>query len=253
MAIILRTAYFFKNQFCIKTVPIDCSKVNPQEQAYFVLANNVFPDGCGGYLPIGTEITLADTIDKNSEDWALLLHVSGSGGDYWITGTADQFRTDCECIPECNCVLTFEDIEGLPEEGAETTTYIVRTGAEAGVYIWNGSAYVLITSTALGYKVYRALLNGNSSIPVATVLENTLGGVPVFAGTGPNTCTLTGLFTLNKTFVRLGNHGTQIGNAMVMYSVYGLTVNSFSFACGIQAFNPSGVYVNTPLEILVYN
>ena len=98
MAIILRTAYFF-NPFCIKQVPINCSKVNPMEQKYFVLANNVFSDGCGGYLTIGTEITLADTIGKNSEDWGLLLHVAGGGEDYWITGTAAEFRTDCECVP----------------------------------------------------------------------------------------------------------------------------------------------------------
>jgi hypothetical protein len=253
MAIILRTAYFFKNQFCIKQVPIDCSKVNPMEQKYFVLANNVFSDGCGGYLTIGTEITLADTIGKNSEDWGLLLHVAGGGEDYWITGTAAEFRTDCECVPECNCVLTFETIDLFPEEGSTTTTYIARTGATAGVYIWSGSAYVLITSTALGYKVYRALLNQSGGVPVATVLENNLGGTPVYAGNGPSTCTLTGLFTLNKTFVRIGNHGASIGNGMIMYSVYGLTVNSFTFASGVQAFTPAGQMVNTPIEILVYN
>jgi len=205
MAIILRTAYFF-NPFCIKQVPINCSKVNPMEQKYFVLANNVFSDGCGGYLTIGTEITLADTIGKNSEDWGLLLHVAGGGEDYWITGTAAEFRTDCECVPECNCVLTFEDIEGLPEEGAINTTYIVRTGAEAGVYIWSGSAYVLITST-VGFTRYEALLTQTGLLaPVETILSDSITGItPSYLSVGHFKLNKTGAFPINKTTVEIYN------------------------------------------------
>lgn len=53
------------------------------------------------------------------------------------------------------------------------------------------------------YLVYTALLTQTgTSAPVATVLENTLGGVPVWSyqGVGNYRATLSGVFTLNKTF-----------------------------------------------------
>src|SRR5688572_16305439 len=52
------------------------------------------------------------------------------------------------------------------------------------------------------YKVYVALLTQTgTSAPVATVLENTLGGTVVWArgGTGEYTGTLAGAFTADKT------------------------------------------------------
>jgi len=162
MAIILRTAYFF-NPFCIKQVPINCSKVNPMEQKYFVLANNVFSDGCGGYLTIGTEITLADTIGKNSEDWGLLLHVAGGGEDYWITGTAEEFRTDCECIkdPDCACgdafqitrnfSLTFDGGAGTGAIGSITMPTI--EDIPAGWFLSNGWVEVETTLVGVGAKI----------------------------------------------------------------------------------------------------
>ena len=51
------------------------------------------------------------------------------------------------------------------------------------------------------YKVYTALLSQEGTdAPVATVLENTLGGIPTFTydGVGVYTITLTGLLTANK-------------------------------------------------------
>lgn len=54
--------------------------------------------------------------------------------------------------------------------------------------------------------VYRAILNqSGTGAPVATVLENTLGGTVVWArtGTGAYTGTLSGAFTLNKTVIFL--------------------------------------------------
>ena len=212
--------------------------------------------GNGVFVAVsGTDYGDSAVMTSGENPWALLLHVAGGGEDYWITGTAAEFRTDCECVPECNCVLTFEDIEGLPEEGATTTTYIVRTGAEAGVYIWSGSAYVLIASLALGYKIYRALLNQTgSNAPVATVLENNLGGVPTFTRSAPGqySCIGTGLFTVNKTIVRIGSNGGSSG--LTVFSSYDLSLNDFYFYTGTGSFIPNaGGLANTPLEIIVYN
>ncbi len=66
-----------------------------------------------------------------------------------------------------------------------------------------------------GVKVYRALLTQTGTdAPVATVLENTLGGTPVWgrSGAGIYPLTLEGCFTANKTFIlfsfgQLGDFG----------------------------------------------
>ena len=53
------------------------------------------------------------------------------------------------------------------------------------------------------YKVYTALLSQTGTdAPTAVVLENTLGGVPVWTryDEGKYRCTLSGTFTANKTF-----------------------------------------------------
>jgi hypothetical protein len=57
-------------------------------------------------------------------------------------------------------------------------------------------------------KVYRALLTQTGTdAPVATVLENTLGGVPVWTreDVGRYVLTLNGCFTENKTFVNISS------------------------------------------------
>ena len=257
MAIILRTAYFF-NPFCIKQVPINCSKVNPMEQKYFVLANNVFSDGCGGYLTIGTEIKQTDTIDKNSEDWGLLLHVSGGGEDYWITGTAAEFKAQCECTPECSCVLTFEDVDGLPEEGAENTTYIVRTGAEAGVYIWNGSAYVLVASTGsvgLNYKEYSVLMNqvGTNAPTISTTLNDTITGITLsYLSVGKYRINKTGAFPLNKTTVELFNSLYPV-QLYYYYRLDNITIDYIDISTYYGPGFTNDLMSNYGIRIRVYN
>jgi len=66
-----------------------------------------------------------------------------------------------------------------------------------------------------GVKVYRALLTqSGTDAPVATVLENTLGGVPVWsrADTGQYFATLAGAFTVNKTSCIVGSILFDIGS-----------------------------------------
>ncbi len=64
-------------------------------------------------------------------------------------------------------------------------------------------------STARPFKVYKAKLTQSSTdAPVATIVENTLGGTPVYAfsSTGVFTATLTGAFPLAKTLIVLNSN-----------------------------------------------
>lgn len=74
-----------------------------------------------------------------------------------------------------------------------------------------------IADTAGGggsYLKYKALLNQvGSDAPTATILENTLGGIPVWtrSAAGAYSCTLSGAFTADKTFC-LVTYGLFDGN-----------------------------------------
>lgn len=113
------------------------------------------------------------------------------------------------------------------------------------------------------YKVYTALLNqSGSNDPVATVLENTLGGTPVWtrSGTGTYICTLTGAFTLNKTFCS-AMYGTVWGNGALSFNFgvnddNSIVLSSFNYDAGglVNAID----FNNNPgndicVEIRVYN
>ena len=66
------------------------------------------------------------------------------------------------------------------------------------------------SGTGLNYLTYVALLTQTTTnAPVPTVLENTLGGTPIWArGTnGTYTCTLSGAFPLLKTFIICATNG----------------------------------------------
>ena len=67
-------------------------------------------------------------------------------------------------------------------------------------------------SNTMNYKVYTALLTqSGTNPPVAIVLENTLGGTPVWTrdSAGNYNATLSGVFTENKTFVTYTHDGNN--------------------------------------------
>jgi hypothetical protein len=109
--------------------------------------------------------------------------------------------------------------------------------------------------TINGVKVYRALLTQiGTDAPVATVLENTLGGLPVWSrtGTGEYKCLLNGVFTVDKTmfFVAPLANGNTGGFAIdglinTVNAVYITTVN-------YDNINNDTMLDKTPIEILVY-
>jgi len=102
------------------------------------------------------------------------------------------------------------------------------------------------------YKVYTALLTqSGTSAPVATILENTLGGTLVWSYVVPGVFygTLTGAFTLNKTTV-LNN----ITNGNTCVTAVRSSVNDIQ----IQTRNFSNINENSSMngmtiEIRVYN
>lgn len=100
-----------------------------------------------------------------------------------------------------------------------------------------------------GIQVYRALITQTEpNAPVATVLENTLGGTPVWGYTGPGNyfLTLAGAFPADRTFITVATpvHGTE--------SYYGLVqdVNTIVVENGLGA--GGNALINTAFEILVY-
>jgi hypothetical protein len=147
-------------------------------------------------------------------------------------------------------------ISDLPAAGA-------ITGAEI-VPVDQGGSTVKTTVNAMkngAVKVYRALLSqSGSSVPTATVLENTLGGIPALAivGTGHYTLTLAGAFPANKTFCQWqGDYfngatfwpqiGRENDNVIHIYSYEG---DAYDPLTKIQPVN-LGVSSGA-LEILVY-
>ena len=85
-------------------------------------------------------------------------------------------------------------------------------------------ASLINTGFAGGYKVYTALLTqaGNTAadIPIATIMQNTLGGTIAWTRTGAGAYTATisdALFTLNKTMVFI-NGGSATATANIEWA-----------------------------------
>lgn len=126
-------------------------------------------------------------------------------------------------------------------------TNIVDTIFSAG----NGSG-------ARPYKVYTALLTqSGTDAPVATVLENTLGGTVVWSydDAGQYRATLTSAFTENKTWFDFTNQMNGAGNdiRIAWDSINEITIMSAldGSAGGIGAF-ANDVITSASFEIRVY-
>lgn len=128
----------------------------------------------------------------------------------------------------------------------------------------SGSTYNIDYSVIRPYKVYSALLTQTgTTAPVATVLENTLDGTPIwdYAGTGQYYATLTGAFTVDKTTVSITMSGTatvaQSNTNAIRYtnSLAGtepdvIVISCFKADTGVGADN---LFTKAFIEIRVYN
>src|SRR6478752_4564705 len=98
------------------------------------------------------------------------------------------------------------------------------------------SDWIAINSAASKYKVYTALITqSGTGAPVATVLENTLGGTIVwtYGAVGIYVATLSGAFTTNKTTVL-----ATLNTSSVSSTIAG--IQSTGNTCQIATANSSG-------------
>ncbi len=101
-------------------------------------------------------------------------------------------------------------------------------------------------------KVYKALLTQTGTdAPLATVLENTLSGTPVWIrdSQGIYLLTLTGEFTANKTFITIGDttpHNSSIG--IFWSDVNTVEINSYDSTPTLT----DGIVSESPITIEVY-
>lgn len=119
-------AYIINNNFSTVgcEVPIYCNQYTVGEYGYFVLASNVFSNGCDGYYEIGTKINQKATIAHEDSDWIKLLHVQNGNNDYWLDTTIEELLTACKCLPT-NFTVVVDNGDGtftaFMPDGTETT------------------------------------------------------------------------------------------------------------------------------------
>jgi hypothetical protein len=104
------------------------------------------------------------------------------------------------------------------------------------------------------YKVYIALLNqAGTAAPVATVLQNELGGGIVWTrdAVGSYVATLGGAFPSGKTAVFVSNFGLLNGDTNIVFGMANDT-NMFNIFSSVDASLADDVLFATPIEIRVY-
>lgn len=105
------------------------------------------------------------------------------------------------------------------------------------------------------YKVYTALLTqSGTDAPVATVLENTLGGNVVWSreDVGVYTGVLNGAFIQDKTFLYSKNK-VYSSDDSTEYSLSDSDINKVYVTTTVAGALEDGVMLRTPIEIRVYN
>lgn len=128
------------------------------------------------------------------------------------------------------------------DEGDATLKY-VKTGNKVDINT-GGSSYL----------VYTALLNqSGTDAPVATVLENTLGGDVIwsYVDVGAYFATLAGVFLENKTWMMITTGGSL--NSAFSIIIYRNTNSQIEVDTYDDTENPAnGILLNNSVEIRVY-
>ena len=250
--------------------------LNNLAQAVFVPSNGVSANGSTSAAPLG--YTAEDAANKQNS-----LAADGTGAKYPTvdaTKAAVDLKADIDNPTFTGTLIApilnvLSDIFLRKNAGSEISSAnaansaYVPLGFFASVYNFNvGVANFIssVTATAhitsgglatqlvkgnggltVGYKVHTSLLTQSGSVaPVATVLENTLGGTVIFSyvGNGSYRATLTGAFTLDKTVVFFtGNNTTKIIAAS----------RASNDVISINTSSTDGSITNASFEIRVYN
>ncbi len=145
---------------------------------------------------------------------------------------------------------------------ATLTAERVVTDTSTVTWDWTDATKAKANVVASTTKVYRATISqvGAFVDPTVVVLENTLGGTPVFVRTGAGafTCTLATAFTATKTFVLIGtsSHAGGSGTSFTIYpceftSTSVISFYSVKFAAGASSLVDDELR-DTAFEILIY-
>lgn len=149
-----------------------------------------------------------------------------------------------------------QTVNVIPQPSYDSTFVLSapsRAALAKGMASWTASS-----SSSASYLVYTALLNQTGTdAPVATVLENTLGGTVVWTYDSPGVYigTLSGAFTANKTIIlcqSLLNTNGDFPDAMRVIRNDANTVQVTSFANNSLDAGANGVLIGASLEIRVY-
>ena len=156
-----------------------------------------------------------------------------------------------------------QTVNVIPQPSYDSTFVLAapsRAALAKGMASWTASS-----SSSASYLVYTALLTqSGTDAPVATVLENTLGGTVSYTrdASGVYNCVATGLLTVGKTVIIaptfLGTTNAPYPDALnINYN--SLTLNGFSFTTFIDGINETasdlsgnGNATKFPIEIRVY-
>lgn len=175
------------------------------------------------------------------------ITTGGAGGDALTTNPLSQFAS-----------TTSAQLFGIISNETGGTGNLVGSVSPTftGTVV---TSNLTVSGTINGVKVYRALLTQTgTNAPVATVLENNLGGTVVWARTtiGTYTATLTGAFTVNKTWFVIQSPAIENGGITASFNrtsadVLTLSVTFFDGGAPEFAGKDDGL-LGTPIEISVY-
>lgn len=170
----------------------------------------------------------ADNALELGTDDKLYAASGGGGGVQFISGTTNP-PTD-------------------PPTDANAAAHYYNTSTKFS-WNWNIGAQAWVAVP----RVYRALLTqSGTNAPVATVLENTLGGTVVWTRnqTGQHLGTLAGAFTAGKTFVSCHSNMIDEGGVFVLCTRY--SGDTVSVNVYVNDQSSDDYLIDMPIEVLVY-
>ena len=152
---------------------------------------------------------------------------------------------------EKRIVDLYNKLKNLPSGGGGVQTI-------SGDFVDNTDPLNPILNDPRPYKVYTALLTqSGTNAPIATVLENTLGGDIVWSyyTEGVYNGELLGAFTINKTDISFGAYKSsgQTGDKINIYDDEGESEDSIKIIQQTYDNNSVDGFSNIRIEIRVYN
>lgn len=165
---------------------------------------------------------------------------------YWYNNLIDEIKL---YIADIIALISFGDLADAPPYTGETGKVLACNGAEDGLEF-------IDPPQSLPYKVYVATITQTgTAAPVATVLQNTLGGTPLWIrnSVGDYIIKLTGEFTENKTTILHNVIGFTNYLSIPTVSVFWKDINNIGYqTLENGVFLDGQIATNATVEIRVY-